>query len=45
MSIKIGGAKGVYFCYRMLVHVLSSLDCNYLMRVWHHQKGEDCWLY
>ena len=32
MCIKIGGAKGVYFCYLMLVHVFSSLDCNYPMR-------------
>ena len=44
MSIKIGGAKGCFICYLMLVRVWSSLDCNYPMRVCHHQKGGDCWL-
>ena len=44
MSIKIGGAYECIICYLMLVLVWSSLDCNYHMRVCHHQKGGDCWL-
>ena len=54
--IKIGGAMGISFLlsYACVVIILKlifcmwlylSQNCNYPMRVCHHQKGGDCWLY